>query len=80
MRFMKAYKRTVECFKLLNRSQFVTSSFISSLDILTKDRYSDYNTCIMVWPTAFSVLASMPSMVSAIVCQRGPNELCGQSG
>ena len=28
---VKAYERTVECFKLLNRSQFVTSSFISSL-------------------------------------------------
>ena len=25
------YERTVECFKLLNRSQFVTSSAISSL-------------------------------------------------
>ena len=28
---MKAYERTVECFKLLNRSQFATSSAISSL-------------------------------------------------
>ena len=28
---VKAYERTVECFKLLNRSQFATSSAISSL-------------------------------------------------
>ena len=28
---VKAYERTVECFKLLNRSQFVTSSAIFCL-------------------------------------------------
>ena len=33
--YVKAYERTVECFKLLNRSQFVTSSPLSCCSILS---------------------------------------------